>query len=119
MRFTKRFKENALLIAFGVILFFAVTNYTLALDILGYIKSILYPVILGAIMAFIFNVPMSAIEKHLFKTPKNPKRQKLVASIKRPCSIVLTPSGVSHRVSARYPRCQRISPLSLNISAMR
>ena len=90
MRFTKRFKENALLIAFGVILFFAVTNYTLALDILGYIKSILYPVILGAIMAFIFNVPMSAIEKHLFKTPKNPKRQKLVASIKRPCSIVLT-----------------------------
>ena len=50
-----------MLIAFGVILFFAVTNYTLALDILGYIKRILYPVILGAIMAFIFNVPMSAI----------------------------------------------------------
>lgn len=90
MRFTKRFKENALLIAFGVILFFALTNYTLALDILGYIKRILYPVILGAIIAFILNVPMSAIEKHLFKTPKNPKRQKLVEAIKRPCSIILT-----------------------------
>lgn len=90
MRFSKRFKENALLIAFGVILFFALTNYTLALDILGYIKRILYPVILGAIIAFILNVPMSAIEKHLFKTPKNPKRQKLVEAIKRPCSIILT-----------------------------
>ena len=79
-----------MLIAFGVILFFALTNYTLALDILGYIKRILYPVILGAIIAFILNVPMSAIEKHLFKTPKNPKRQKLVEAIKRPCSIILT-----------------------------
>lgn len=90
MRFSKRFKENVMLIAFGVILFFALTNYTLALDILGYIKRILYPVILGAIIAFILNVPMSAIEKHLFKTPKNPKRQKLVEAIKRPCSIILT-----------------------------
>lgn len=90
MRFTKRFKENALLIAFGVVLFFVVTNYTLALDILGYIKDILYPVILGAIIAFILDVPMSAIEKHLFKTPKNPKRAKIVNAIKRPCSIVLT-----------------------------
>ncbi len=79
-----------MLIAFGVILFFALTNYTLALDILGYTKRILYPVILGAIIAFILNVPMSAIEKHLFKTPKNPKRQKLVEAIKRPCSIILT-----------------------------
>lgn len=90
MRFSKRFKENVMLIAFGVILFFALTNYTLALDILGYIKRILYPVILGAIIAFILNVPMSAIEKHLFKIPKNPKRQKLVEAIKRPCSIILT-----------------------------
>ena len=90
MRFTKRFKENALLIAFGVLLFFVVTNYKLALDILGYIKDILYPVLLGGIIAFILNVPMSAIEKHLFKTPKDPKRQKFVASIKRPCSLVLT-----------------------------
>lgn len=90
MRFSKRFKENVMLIAFGVILFFALTNYTLALDILGYTKRILYPVILGAIIAFILNVPMSAIEKHLFKTPKNPKRQKLVEAIKRPCSIILT-----------------------------
>ena len=61
MRFSKRFKENVMLIAFGVILFFAVTNYTLALDILGYIKRILYPVILGAIMAFIFNFDINML----------------------------------------------------------
>lgn len=90
MKFSKRFKENIMLIAFGVLLFFALMNYELALDLLGYLKRILYPVILGAIIAFILNVPMSAIEKHLFKTPKNPKRQHLVESIKRPCSIVLT-----------------------------
>ncbi len=90
MRFTKRFKENVMLIAFGVILFFVLTNYRLVLNILEDIKNILYPVLLGGIIAFILNVPMSAIEKHLFKTPKKPKAQKVVAAIKRPCSIVLT-----------------------------
>ncbi len=79
-----------MLIAFGVVLFFVLTNYRLALSILSYLEHILYPVILGCIIAFILNVPMSAIERHLFKTPKNPKAQKIVASIKRPCSIILT-----------------------------
>ena len=90
MRFTKRFKENALLIAFGIVLFVLLTNYRVLLDVLGYIKDILFPVILGCIIAFILNVPMSAIEKYVFRTPKDPKKAKIVASIKRPCSIVLT-----------------------------
>ena len=33
MKFSKRFKENIMLIAFGVLLFFALMNYELALDL--------------------------------------------------------------------------------------
>ena len=90
MRFTKRFKENLMLIVIGVVLFFALTNYHIALNILGYIYDVLYPVLLGCLFAFILNVPMSAIERHLFKTPKKEKSKKIVSAIKRPLSIVLT-----------------------------
>jgi len=79
-----------MLIVIGVVLFFALTNYRIALNILGYVENVLYPVMLGALFAFILNVPMSAIERRLFRTPKNEKRKRIVCAIKRPCSIVLT-----------------------------
>ena len=87
---SKRFRENLVLIIIGIILFFVLTNYRLFLTIIAYIYDILFPVLLGGLIAFILNVPMSAIEKKLFKKPKNPKREKLVKTIKRPCSILLT-----------------------------
>ena len=87
---SKKFRETLMLIVVGILLYFILTNYKLFLNIIVYIYDILFPVLLGGLIAFILNVPMSAIEKKFFKPPKNPKRQKLVESIKRPCSIVLT-----------------------------
>lgn len=90
MKLSKRFRENLMLVVLGVVLFFVLTNYKLVLNILGYIKNILYPVMLGGLFAFILNVPMSAIERTIFRTPKKEKPKKIVCAIKRPCSIVLT-----------------------------
>ena len=90
MKLSKRFRENLMLVVLGVVLFFVLTNYKLVLNILDYIKSILYPVMLGGLFAFILNVPMSAIERTIFRTPKKEKPKKIVCAIKRPCSIVLT-----------------------------
>ena len=90
MKFSKRFRENMMLVVLGVVLFFVLTNYKLVLNILDYIKNILYPVMLGGLFAFILNVPMSAIERTIFRTPKKEKPKKIVCAIKRPCSIVLT-----------------------------
>ncbi|WP_028506028.1 AI-2E family transporter [Ruminococcus sp. FC2018] len=90
MKFSKRFRENMMLVVLGVVLFFVLTNYKLVLNILDYIKNILYPVMLGGLFAFILNVPMSAIERTIFRTPKKEKPKKVICAIKRPCSIVLT-----------------------------
>lgn len=87
---SKKFRESLMLIVVGILLYFLLTNYKLFFSILFYVYDILFPVLLGGLIAFILNVPMSAIEKKFFKPPKNPKRQKLVESIKRPCSIALT-----------------------------
>lgn len=90
MKITKKFKENVLLVIIGVVLFWALFNYELMLKILGYIITVLKPVLLGAVLAFILNVPMSGIEKHWFKEPKKPKAKAVVNKLKRPMSIVLT-----------------------------
>lgn len=90
MKFTKKFKENALLVILGVALFWGLTNYAMLLKVLGYCIKILKPAIFGAVIAFILNVPMSGIEKRLFKTPKKGKYKGTVEKLKRPCSIVLT-----------------------------
>lgn len=90
MKLTKKFRENALLVVLGVVLFWALSNYKLALNILDWGLDILKPFIIGAVIAFILNVPMSGIEKRLFKKTKTEKGKKFSASFKRPLSIVLT-----------------------------
>lgn len=90
MKTTKKFKENALLVVLGVVLFWVLTNYELAISVAGKGIDILKPVIMGAVMAFVLNVPMSAIEKHLYKEPKNEKSKNIVRKLKRPISITLT-----------------------------
>lgn len=90
MKFTKKFKENAALVIIGVVLFWVLFNYKLALSVLDWLLEMLKPVIIGAVMAFILNVPMSGIEKRFYKEPKNPKAKTLVQKLKRPISITLT-----------------------------
>lgn len=59
----KKLKRGMILVAFGVILYAALTNIA---DLYGGVKGffgLLLPVIYGLIIAFILNVPMSALER--------------------------------------------------------
>lgn len=89
-KITKKFKENALLVIIGVVLFWALFNYDIVFKILKTGYSVVKPAVFGAIIAFILNVPMSAIEKHLYKEPKGEKGKRLARKLKRPGSIILT-----------------------------
>ena len=88
--FKNKFKKQIFLVVLGVVLFWALFNYKLVLDSMGWFLDVLSPFILGAIIAFILNVPMSGIEKRLFKEPKNEKHKKIAQKVKRPVSIFLT-----------------------------
>lgn len=83
-----KFKQYMLLIAFGVILFWLLSNYSLVFSTASSILSVLSPVIIGFCIAFILNVPMSSLERRLFRTSKtNGKLSKIKNKIKRPVSI--------------------------------
>lgn len=80
----------AVLITLGILLFWGLTNYKSVLSICGKIADVFKPVFIGIMIAFILNVPMSAIERKFFKVPKKEKYRKLIAKIKRPCSLLIT-----------------------------
>lgn len=88
MKNKSKFKQYMLLIAFGVILFWLLTNYRLVISAAGSTFSVLSPVIIGFCMAFILNVPMSSFERRVFKpSKKKGKMSKFKDKIKRPLSI--------------------------------
>ena len=85
-----KFKQYMLLIAFGVILFWLLSNYSLVFNTAGSILSVLSPVIIGFCIAFILNVPMSSLERRLFRpSKKSGKLSKIKNKIKRPISIFI------------------------------
>ena len=73
------------LVAFGVLLFWALQNLSLLGSICGTVFSLILPFLLGGCIAFILNVPMRKIESLLFR-----KSGKIADKIKRPVSLVLT-----------------------------
>ena len=85
-----KFKQYMLLIAFGVILFWLLSNYSLVFNTAGSILSVLSTVIIGFCIAFILNVPMSSLERRLFRpSKKSGKLSKIKNKIKRPVSIFI------------------------------
>lgn len=85
-----KFKQYMLLIAFGVILFWLLSNYSLVFNTAGSILSVLSPVIIGFCIAFILNVPMSSLERRIFRpSKKSGKLSKIKNKIKRPVSIFI------------------------------
>lgn len=82
---TKSMKPFFILIAFAVLLFWALENIKFLTSILSAGFSIFAPFILGSCIAFILNVPMKKIEKFIFPKP-NKKQMKF----KRPVSLILT-----------------------------
>ena len=88
MKNKSKMKQYMILIAFGVILFWLLNNYSLVFGTAQSVFSVLSPVIIGFCIAFILNVPMSSIERRIFKpSNKTGKLSKLKAKIKRPVSI--------------------------------
>ena len=85
----RKFKQYLLLIAFGVALFWGLTNYRLVFSAAGNILSVLSPVIIGLCIAFILNVPMSSFERRVFRpSKKTGKMGKVKSKLKRPVSII-------------------------------
>lgn len=73
------------LVAFGVLLFWALQNLSMLGSVCGTILGLLLPFLMGGSIAFILNVPMRKIEALLF-----PKPNKVQKKLKRPVSLALT-----------------------------
>lgn len=77
------------LIVFTVVLLIALWNYTIVLDVVGFVGNIIFPFIVGGAIAFVLNVPMSFLERNIFKNEKALKSSRL-RRMARPVSLVLT-----------------------------
>lgn len=64
------FKSLLLLVAFGVLLNFAVQHLELLGGVLGWVIGIIKPFLTGGVIAFILNVPLRGIERLLFPEKK-------------------------------------------------
>ena len=85
----KKFRQYLLLIAFGVALFWGLTNYTIIYKMGRTVLSVLSPVIIGLCIAFILNVPMSSFERRVFRpSKKTGKMGRIKSKLKRPVSII-------------------------------
>ena len=85
----KKFRQQLALVAFGVVLFWALFNLKSLFTHLSYLINVLSPLLLGVLLALILNVPMSALERTLFKPDKNNNYGKIKAKIKRPVSLII------------------------------
>lgn len=82
------------IVAFGVVLYWALGNIQLISNIFHTLAGILKPFIIGIAIAFIVNIPMNIFEKRLFKTRKKDKKGKRIieekpSKLKRIASILL------------------------------
>lgn len=73
------------LVAFGVLLYWALQNLSLLSSVLATAFGLIAPFVLGGCIAFILNVPMRRIESLLFPHPNQ-----LQKKLKRPVSLMLT-----------------------------
>ncbi|MGI6299284.1 MAG: AI-2E family transporter [Saccharofermentanales bacterium] len=77
------------LIAFTLILYWALQNYAYLGRFLAKAIAIIRPFLFGGILAFVLNVPMRGIERHLLPD-KGGQRHRLIRKIRRPLSLVST-----------------------------
>lgn len=84
-----RFKENLILVITGVLLFVALTHFSVVLGGLNYVIGLIMPLIVGGAIAFILNVPMCFFEKHYDNLTKK-NSSKIIESTKAAVCIVIT-----------------------------
>lgn len=82
-------KKVILVVAIGVLLYWALQNLGLIWSTISSLMSILSPFILGIGIAFVLNVVVNIIENKWLKGKKK-KRNKVLEKVKRPLSILLS-----------------------------
>ena len=83
-------KKIAALIAFAVLLLVGMQHLDKAAAALGFLWSIVSPLLLGGALAFVLNVPMRFLEKTLFSRPVRAGRRGLSPALARALSLLLT-----------------------------
>lgn len=85
----KNMKKLMVLIAFGIGLFWVLSNFSIILGFISHILHLLLPFILGAVIAFILNIPMTKIETFLKSKIKKKKSKFPVRTISITLSLVI------------------------------
>lgn len=87
----KQYKKPILLIAFGVVLYVALSNLGKLSGFFMGLINLMFPVVLGFVLSFVLNVPMSGFEKLFTKFFKKLKLKKEVGGkVIRVLSLLLT-----------------------------
>ncbi len=85
----KKLKGSLIVVTYGIILAFILMKYPTVFGGVGYLTSLIKPLILGVAIAFIFNIPMKFFERTLLKKLDNSKKS-WVRGLKRPLAITIT-----------------------------
>ena len=77
------------IIAFGIVLYFALNQFDSVMNFIRFFVGLLMPVIVGICIAFVANVPLRFFERKLFGL-KALQGKKYIEKFKRPFSITLS-----------------------------
>ena len=85
-------KKIRWLIAFAVLLYLGVQNFSVVLKYVKILWGLVLPFVIGGAMAFMLNVPMAFLERHLFgkAKKKESKKAKAATRMARPVSLILS-----------------------------
>ncbi len=85
-------KKIRWLIAFAVLLYLGVQNFSVVLKYVKILWGLVLPFVIGGAMAFVLNVPMAFLERHLFgkAKKKESKKAKAATRMARPVSLLLS-----------------------------
>lgn len=85
-------KKIRWLIAFAVLLYLGVQNFSVVLKYVKILWGLVLPFVIGGAMAFVLNVPMAFLERHLFgkAKKKESKKAKAATRMARPVSLILS-----------------------------
>jgi predicted PurR-regulated permease PerM len=64
--FTQNVLSNLVVVCFGVLLYFALTNFGALRDAAGRLLAIISPFVIGALIAFLLDIPMRFFERRLY-----------------------------------------------------
>ena len=86
----KYFKENILIITYGLILFFLISNLKFVSNVIDNLIEVILPVIFGCVLAFFLNMPMSFLENKIsILLKKFNLNEKKIFTISRAISLLI------------------------------